>query len=337
MSRKRAHIPLIVAAVLVWLFATPTEANDIVKIGAVKVAANGPNFIALEKGYFADEGLTAEITFFESAEPIAVAVVSGSIDFGATGPGGAFYNLAGQNAVRIISGLAREAPGFPVFVFAVSNQATKTGFTSFKDMGGRSVSVTQLGSPAHYATALLEAKYKIDPKSVRILPLQSQSNQISAVTGGQADSGVILATAATPAIQRGDIQRLAYVGDETPFQTGILFTAGSTARDRGDLVRRFLQAFRKGARDYHDAFVDEDGKRRDGPAAEEILGILAKYVGQPPAQIRAGISFIDSDATLDVKDIERQLAWFQAQGMVKPEVRADQVFDRRYVIPLNGR
>ena len=107
MSRKRAPISRIAMALLGFFLAAPAEANDIIKIGAVKVAANGPNFIALEKGYFAAEGLTAEITFFESAEPIAVAVVSGSIDFGATGPGGAFYNLAGQNAVRIISGLAR--------------------------------------------------------------------------------------------------------------------------------------------------------------------------------------------------------------------------------------
>lgn len=313
------------------------SAAETVKIGAVKVAANGPNFIALDKGYFAAEGITAEITFFESAEPIAVAVVSSAVDFGATGPGGAFYNLAGQGAVRIVSGLAREAPGFPVFVFAVSNQAFKAGFTSFKEMGGRSLSITQLGSPSHYAAALLEEKYHVDPKSVRILPLQSLSNQISAVTGGQADSGIILATVATPAINRGDITRLGYVGDETPFQTGILFTSAKAANERHDMVERFLRAFRKGARDYHDAFIGADGKRSDGASAAEILAILAKYVGQSPEQVRAGISYIDADATLDVKDIERQLTWFKSQGMVKSDVSGDHVYDKRYVIPRSDR
>ena len=243
------------------LLASAAMAAEPVKLGAVKVAANGPNFIALEKGYFATEGLDVTINFFQSAEPIAVAVVSGAIDFGATGPGGAFYNLAGQNAVRIVSGLAREAPGFPVFVFAVSNQAFKAGFTGYQAMGGRSLSVTQLGSPSHYAAALLETKYGVDPKSVRILPLQSQVNQISAVTGGQADSGIILATIATPAINKGDIVRLGYVGDETPFQTGILFTSAKATNDRRDVVERYLRAFRKGARDYHDAFIGADGKR----------------------------------------------------------------------------
>jgi NitT/TauT family transport system substrate-binding protein len=259
-------------------------------------------------------------------------VVSGDVQFGATGPGGAFYNLAGQNKVRIVSGLAREAPGFPVFVFAVSNQAYQAGFHSIKDLGGHSGSVTQFGAPSHYAYAMLEQKYQIDPKSVRIVPLQSLSNQISAVSGNQVDSGVILATVATPAINRGDLKRLAYVGDEIPIQTGILFTSGKIADTQQPLVGRFLRAFRKAAHDYHDAFIGPDEKRRDGPTAPEILAIIGKYVGQTPEQLKAGISYIDADATLDVDDILRQLSWFKAQGMVKQDVRGDQVIDRRYVI-----
>ena len=81
--------------------ATRAQAADHVKVGVVKVAANGPNFIAKDRGYFAAEGIDAEILPFDSAEPITVAIVSGDIDFGATGPGAAFYNLAGQNKIRI--------------------------------------------------------------------------------------------------------------------------------------------------------------------------------------------------------------------------------------------
>ncbi len=325
-----------VALVCAALSGVPASAET-VRIGAVKVAANGANFIAVDKGYFAAEGLDVQITFFDSAEPIAVAVVSGAVDFGATGPGGALYNLAGQNAVTIISGLAREAPGFPVFVFAVSNRAYQAGFKSYENMAGRTGSVTQLGAPSHYAYALLQQKYGVDPKSVRILPLQSLPNQVSAVSGGQADSGIILATVAIPAINRGDMTRLGYVGDETPFQTGILFTSTKTANEKSDLVQRFLRAFRKGAHDYRDAFIGPDGKRRDGPASTEMLGIIAKYVGQPPEQVKGGISYVDPDAALDVNDILRQLAWYKAQGMVKSDVSGDQVIDKRYVIPAGPR
>jgi NitT/TauT family transport system substrate-binding protein len=97
---------------LIALAAGSAQAADHVKIGVVKVAANGPNFIAMDKGYFAAEGIDAEILPFDSAEPIAVAIVSGDIDFGATGPGAAFYNLAGQNKIRIVSGLPATCRAF---------------------------------------------------------------------------------------------------------------------------------------------------------------------------------------------------------------------------------
>jgi NitT/TauT family transport system substrate-binding protein len=314
--------------------AARAEAADHVKVGVVKVAANGPNFIAKDRGYFAAEGIDAEILPFDSAEPIAVAIVSGDIDFGATGPGAAFYNLAGQNKIRIISGLARDVPGFPVFTFVVSNQAYDAGFKTFAALGGHSISTTQFGAPSHYAINLIEQKFNIDPKTVRVVPLQSLPNQVSATAGGQVDAGIILATVATPAINRGALKLVGYVGDVTPIQTGALFTSGKHADRDQDLVKRFLRAFHKGALDYHNAFIGPDEKRRDGPDAAAILDIISKYVGQSPEQLRAGISYIDAQATLDVRDIQRQLAWFKAQGMVKPEVRDDQVYDKRYIIPL---
>lgn len=45
----------------------------------MKLTGNGPIFIALEKGYFAAEGLAAEFVPFDN--PIASAVVAGDIDF----------------------------------------------------------------------------------------------------------------------------------------------------------------------------------------------------------------------------------------------------------------
>ena len=264
--RSKAIIAL---TALIGLATNSAQAADHVKIGVVKVAANGPNFIAAEKGYFAAEGIDAEILPFDSAEPIAVAVVSGDIDFGATGPGAAFYNLAGQNKVRIVSGLAREVPGFPVFAFVVSNQAYAAGFRRFQDLGGHSISVTQFGAPSHYAIALIEQKFGIDPNTVTVTPLQSLPNQVSATSGGRIDAGVILATVATPAINRGDMKLIGSVGEVTPIQTGVLFTSGKHADQDQDMVKRFLVAFHKGALDYHNAFVGPDEKRRDGPTAPE--------------------------------------------------------------------
>ena len=115
------------------------------------------------------------------------------------------------------------------------------------------------------------------------------------------------------------------VGEEVSFQTGIIFTAAKTADNNRDRVEHFLRGYRKGARDYHDAFVGPDGKRRNnGPGVTEILAIISKYVGHSPEQVKASIAYVDPNAALDTADIARQIAWYQSQGMVKAGVTPEQ-------------
>lgn len=116
---------------------------------------------------------------------------------------------------------------------------------------------------------------------------------ISALAGGAIDSAMLPAAPALGLIRSEKGRLLGWLGDETPgAQTNAVFTATKTANDRPDTVERFLRAFRKGARDYHDAFTGPDEKRRDMPTGPEILAILAKYVGQPVDQVSVGIGYM---------------------------------------------
>jgi len=42
----------------------------------------------------------------------------------------------------------------------------------------------------------------------------------------------------------------------------------------------------------------------------------------------------DPEARIDFADVRRQIAWFKAQNMLKPEVQADQILDPRFAVPL---
>ena len=117
-----------------------------------------------------------------------------------------------------------------------------------------------------------------------MLPLQSIPNVISAVAGGQADGAITAATPVLAPIERGEFRLMGFFGDETPWQLGAVFTSTKTDTERRDMIDRFLRAFRKGVRDYHDAFANADDKRRDGATAPEVLGTIAKYTEQPVAQ-----------------------------------------------------
>jgi NitT/TauT family transport system substrate-binding protein len=314
----------------------PREAGaEAIKIGLSKVLASGAVAIAQEKGYFAAEGVPAELVFFDSAQPIAVAAAAREIDFGAAGLTGGFYNLAGQGALRIIAGAASEASGFKNIAVLVSNRADAAGLKSVKDLSGHSVAITQVGTALHYDLGLVAEKYGVDLKSIRILPLQSNTNIASALTGAQADAAVVPSTLAMPLVQRGDAKLLAWVGDEIPgLQANVAFTATKNANDRRPLVEAFLRAYKKGARDYYEAFSGPDGKRKDGPTAPVILAILAKFTGQPVEQVALAIPYVDGDARLDMKDLRRQIAWYKSQNLLKGDIKADELIDKRYAMPM---
>jgi NitT/TauT family transport system substrate-binding protein len=318
---------------LVALGAQRAAAED-VKIGYIKVTALAPVMVAAGKGYFAAEGLNAELVAFDAPVPVAQAVVSGAVDFGATGPSGAFYNLAGNGTLHIIAGMAREAPSFQFLAVLASNRAYSAGLTSVKDLAGHSVAVSDIGGAAHYSLTLIEEKYHIDPASVRVTPLQGISAAISALAGGSVDASSSPATAFAPVIQRGDAKLLAYVGDETRWQAGILYTTKKTADERRETTEKVLRAMKNAMRDYHDAFTGPDERRKDGPTAPEILAILAKQLGQPPEQVARAIAYVDRDGRLDVKDLQHQVTFLRAQGLIKGDVNLDAIVDKRYIAPL---
>ncbi len=326
-----------IALLALCAVASSAARAEAIKIGTVKVPASGAIFIAQDKGYFAAEGIPAQLVFFGSGQPIAVAATSGDIDFGATAISAGFYSLAGQGALRIIAAAAEDVPHFESQAFLVSNAAYDAGFKSLKDFPGHSFALSQIGSSAQYALGLIADKYGFALSTVRILPLQSIANAVTAVAGGRADITLNSATAELAAVQHGSARVLGYLGDEKSYQFGVVFTATATANNRPDIVARFLRAYRKGARDYHDAFTGPNGARKDGPTAAAILSILAKYVTVPRDELAGAVSYIDADARLDVPDVLHQVAWYKSQNLLKADVDAVALIDRRYVVPLPAR
>ena len=325
------HAVLVLCVALA--FASPVGASDKIKIGLLKFSTNGPTYIALEKGYFAAEGIDASLVFFDAAQPIAVASVSGAIDVGVTGVAAGFYNLAGKGALAIIAAQSREEPGYANNAILVSNRAWDAGLRGYKDLAGHSVAVTTVGSPTHYAIGLLADKFGIPLDSIRVIPVQTNSNQVSALAGGQVDAAVIPATPAIAMLQRKEAHLLGWAGDEVSWQLGAIFVKKSMIAERRKLLENYIAAYRRAAREFYDAFLTKgrDGKLQEGAEAPQLLAILAKYLGQPPEQVKEGIAFVDPDGRLLIKDIYRQIAWYQAHGMVDKSVDAATILDRSFI------
>ena len=327
----RSVIRGIVCIVGLWLIAGgAAQAADVLKVATVKSTTLGAIYIAIEKGYFKDAGIDIEFAPVDSPGLVPPAVVSGSADIGSTGVSAQLYALAAQGAIKIFAGQAREHPSFQVNAFILSNTASAAGLASLDKLAGHSIAISQIGSPVHYAAAQVALKHHIGLDQVRFLPLQANGNIVSAVAGGTADTGVVPGTIMAPALAKGDLKLLAWIGDELQWQSSALIAAPKALNERGEVMKRFLTALRRGLHDFHDAFTAANGTRHDGPGAKQALAIMAKYLDQTPEQLNLAIPWVDPDGRLDFADMKHQLAWFEEQNMLKGKVTLDEVIDTRF-------
>jgi NitT/TauT family transport system substrate-binding protein len=312
--------------------ATPAQAES-VKVGLSKLLSYPGVPIAQARGYFKEQALDVEMVFFDSAQPISVGVASGDIQFGVSGLSAGFYTLAADGQLRLIASSAGEEPGFYNLVFLASNKAYEGGVKSVKDLVGHDVAVTQLGTSLEYALGLAAEKYGFPMSAVTVRPLQSNSNVLSALSGGTVTAGVMPGTPTLALVDKGDMKRLGWVGDVVPGWMGsALFTGTKTANERGDMIKRFLTAYRKGMRDYHDAFATADDQRKDGPDAPAMLKLMSDFTAVPEAAIDKATPFVDGQARVNVADVTHQIAWYKSQNLLKGEVKAEELVDRRYAI-----
>lgn len=314
------------------LAASPASAEKI-RIAALTFVSSSPLFIAQERGYYAEEGLEAEIEFFRAAQPVAVAIASGDADFGVTAFTAGFFNLAAEGALKVIGAQSSEEKGFDFSAYMASNQAFEAGLTSPDKLPGHSFGMTQHGSSFHLMLGLLADKRGFSLDELRLVPLQGVPNMIAALKSGQTDSAILPAHIAVPLADSGEARIIGWVADETPYQLGGLFTSTRNVEERRDVVERFVRAYQKAARDYHEAMNarDASGKRVFGPDAEALLPIIQKYTGASPEAILAGAVHIDPEGRLDVGSVHDQLGWFRKEGLVDESVKPASFMDLSFI------
>jgi NitT/TauT family transport system substrate-binding protein len=327
---------LALAGLLVIAVNGLARAEDMLKakVGVLRLSSSAPVFIAQDKGYFRDAGLEVELKFFDAAQPIAVATTSGDVDFGVTAFTAGLYNLAGKGTLKVIGGMSREKPGYPLIGYFASNNAYAAGLKTPRDLAGKRVAVTQVGSSFHYSLGLLADKYRFKLAEVKVLPLQSLSNAAAALQGETVDAALLPVSTPRKLMDDGGAKLLGWVGDETPWQLGAVFASARTVDDK-PRVTKLLAALARADREYHDVILASirNGKASVDGKTRPLLEIIASYTNLPVEQVVGNCAYIDPDGKLDVRNVDNQIAWLQEQGFVDKGFNASAIIAKDYVKP----
>ncbi|OCW57665.1 ABC transporter substrate-binding protein [Hoeflea olei] len=337
-TTRRTALSLAAAAALslaAMPFVTAAQAADSIKIGILSLTSHSPSIIAEGKGYFDEQDLDVEFVMFQAAQPMAVAIASGDIDFGMTAISGGLISLAEKGAIRVIGGALQETPEIEGQKILVSQKAHDAGVTSPDKLAGHSFGVTTAGSSFHYMAHKIADKAGFDRSELKITPMQKVPAVIAALKSGQIDSWSIVPNIAGALTKGPEVVEIGKISDYIEnYQVTTVFTSTKHATEDRDLVTRFLAGLSKGIDDYNAAFVD---KTMGEDQVAEIIGMVHEYVyaDQPldkaGPRIAAGAMRINAGAKLNLASVEDQLAWFQSEKLAPEGVTMADLVDSSYV------
>lgn len=318
------------------LFGLPAIAsNSKINVGALRFTSHAANFVAFERGYFAEAGLDIEFKFFQAAQPMAVAVASKDVDYAVTAISGGLISLAEKGAAKVIGGALSEEAGIDGQKILASDAAFKAGLTDPSKLDGKSWGITQAGSSFHYMGAKIAAKEGV---KLQFKPLQKTGAVIGAIKSGQIDAWSIVPHIAKPLAKGGAVHIIGNVADYIPgYQVTTVFTSADNAANERAKTEAFLAAFAKGAADFNAALVD---KTAGDAATEDMVKLIHKYVyadrpyEKAAPSIINGAMRINAGAAMNKASIQDQVDWFKSEKLVKDSVSYDMLVDSSYVETL---
>ncbi|MGE4588647.1 MAG: ABC transporter substrate-binding protein [Acidaminococcaceae bacterium] len=292
-----------------------------VSLAMLRLTSSAPLFIALDKGFFAEENLDIKPEWFDAAHPIAVATASSKVDVGATGITASLYNMAaGNQKLAIVADKGREQKGFPSSALLANSDAYAAGVTSIESLKGKRIGITQIGSTFHYMVGRLLESKGLAVSDVELVPLGKLSAIMAALESKQIDACILNEPNVTKAQTAGYAKLISQVGDVIPYQTsGIFFSPDFVKKE--DTAVRFLRAYIKACNYYYDAAIAKKSPEK----LDEIVNIIAKYTKAPVADVKAGLPYIDRDGKLLASDIKTQIEWYSSHNMINGKLDPAQV------------
>jgi NitT/TauT family transport system substrate-binding protein len=335
--QRRTALQLLGAGAAAGLAAPAIAQERKVVVGALPFTSHSGNFIAVERGYFKDAGLDVELKFFQAAQPMAVAIASGDIDYAVTAISGGLISLAQKGAIKVIGGALSEEDGIDGQKVLASDAAFQAGLTSPAGLDGKSYGMTQAGSSFHYMGSKIAAAEGVSPT---FKPLQKVGAIIGALKSGQIDAWSIVPHIAKPLAGSGAVHIIGNVADYLPnYQVTTVFTSAANAADEKGMTGDFLAAYSKGVADYNATMIDKAGGE-DG--VNELVDLIHQYVYTDRPREKAAPSIINGtmrlneNAALNVASVKDQLAWFQGEGLVDADITLDTLLDTSYVDTIGG-
>ena len=321
-SRRKFLGSSIALAALPPLLSQATAAtSQVVKLGIYSDTIFFlPLWIAKEKGFFDQAGVTLEFEPIATMKENVDALLEGTASIAMLGPEVAFLDKGGADRVRIIAGNANRPPHFLI---------AQPRFKKIGDLRGATFGVISLTEGTTFLVQSMMGKVGLTPSDYRIEAVGSAPMRVRLLDEGKIDAALQPFPLSYQAEAKG-FSNLGWVGSVEPdWQFGVMLAN-----------RAWLQANRKLAANLVSAAIR--GRRFMAGNRSEAAEIAARRMKTTPALARRAIDdalrlgIMDPGFRWSEEGLKKIYATLQRAGTIPP-LRAFRIEDYVDTGPLHGQ
>lgn len=239
-------VAVIIAGAVIYSMNNKTNDNDLKKISVNEVARSvfyAPQYVAINNGFFKEEGLEIELTTGQGADKVMTAVLAGQSDIGFAGPEASIYvyNEGKEDYAEVFAQMTKRDGSFLV-------SKTDTDNFSWNDLKGKTVIPGRKGGVPYMTFEYVLKQNGIDPETdVNLDDSIKFDLMAGAFAGGDAEYVTLFEPTASMTEEAGKGYVVASVGEasgEIPYTA--YFAKNSYIEENKDVIQGFTNAIYKG-------------------------------------------------------------------------------------------
>lgn len=248
---------IIVICFIFYSFWTNKSNDNLTKVKVAEVTHSvfyAPQYVALEQGYFEDEGLDIELTLTSGADNVMAAVLSGDVNIGLSGSEATIYvyNKGEKDYIKTFAQLTQKDGSFIV-------SREKIDDFTLDDLKGKYIIGGRLGGMPEMTLEYALKQNNIDPnKDLTIDTSIEFASMAGAFIGGTGDFVALFEPLATQVVNEGYGYKVAQLGiltDNVPYTA---YNARSSyLEENPDIIEKFDRAIQRGLDFVHEKSSDE--------------------------------------------------------------------------------
>ena len=263
-----AIILVIIIAFGIFRFVTGKEKNTAtlktIQLNEVtRSVFYAPQYAAISKGFFEEEGLKLEITTGQGADKVMTSILAGQSDIGLCGPEASIYvyNEGKEDYVEVFAQLTKRDGSFLV-------SKNKTEEFSWQDLKGKTVIPGRKGGVPYMTLEYVLKQNGLNPKTDLILDDSIQFDLMAgAFAGGNAEYVTLFEPTASMTEAEGKGYVVASVGKEAGEVPYTAYCAKKSYIEKnGGIIEGFTRAVYKGQK-----WVKEHSAREDAEAIQSYF------------------------------------------------------------------